>query len=351
MAIEIDQNTIIRLLVRRGSEAERNTIILAQGEPGFTLDGKVLAVGDGVTPGGVKIPNVDNTTIGWSGTSPNYIEILDGGVDNSKLAEMASNSVKGNSNSINGQPIDVSVAQNSILGRINGVNSGNLASITLNTFFGSIFSTGAPDPTIAGIWFNLNNYKWYQYDGANWLSKHEYDANGPVRLLYVGTGASITTFDGGDSNAQSVSGGPMWQVDTDYTSKVMRGAANGALATLPLGSGGADAVTLAANMVPPHVHNVKILIPGHGGGDGSRDAADGGRFSSPNSSDASFNWNSTTGGIYNGVFGKDGQNLPYVYEDYGNGANSTTTPAQTPTLPSYQEVIVLKRTSRVYYVA
>lgn len=351
MAIEIDQNTIIRLLVRRGSEAERNTIILAQGEPGFTLDGKVLVVGDGATPGGVKIPNVDNITIGWSGTAPDYINVLDGGISNSKLAAMSANSVKGNNTSIDGQPTDVQVSQNSLLGRLNGVNGGNLGGITLNNLFGNIFSTGAPDPTITGIWFNLNNYKWYQFDGSNWLSKHQYDASGPVRLLYVGTGASVNTFDGGDSNAQSVSGGPMWEVDTNYTSKVLRGAANGALATLPLGNGGADAVTLAANMVPPHIHNVKILIPGHGGSDGSRDAADGGTFSSPNSSDPSFNWGTTTGGTYPSTYGKDGQNLPYVYEDYGNGASSTTTPAQTPTLPSYQEVLVLKRTSRVYYVA
>lgn len=351
MSIEIDQNTIIRLLIRRGSEAERNTIILAQGEPGFTLDGKVLVVGDGVTPGGVKIPNVDNTTISWSGTAPNYIQVADGGITNSKLATMSANSVKGNNNSVDGQPIDVTVSTNSLLGRLNGVNSGNLGSISLNTFFGSIFSTAAPDPTIAGIWFNLNNYKWYQYDGANWLSKHQYDASGPARLLYVGTGASVNTFDGGDTNAQSVSGGPMWEVDTDYTSKVLRGASNGSLATLPLNSGGADQVTLTPNMLPPHIHNVKILIPGHGGSDGSRDAADGGRMSSPNSSDPAFNWNTVTGGAYPGTYTKDGQQLPYVYEDYGNGNTSTTTPAQVSTLPSYKEILVLKRTLRVYYVA
>lgn len=350
MAIEIDQNTIIRLLVRRGSDAERNTVILAQGEPGFTLDGKLFVIGDGITPGGIKIPNVDDTTIGWSGTSPNYIEIKNNAIDNSKLALMPANTVKGNGVATTAQPTDIAISANSLLGRLNGVNSGNLGDLSLFTLFGSIFSVAQPNPVVTGLWFNLTTYKWYQYDGVRWLSVHQYGPSGPERLLYVGTGASVTTYDGGDSNAPGLSGGPMWEVDTSYTSRVLRGASLGAGATIPLTTGGADNITLTGNMLPPHIHNVKILIPGHGGNDGSRDAADGGRFSSPNSSDPTFNW--TTGNPFTtGQFLQDGSGLPRVYEDYGNGnTTATAVPAPVPAIPSYQEVLVLKRTARVYYV-
>lgn len=52
--IEILENTIIKLLVRRGTDTERQSITFALGEPGFTTDTKRLFVGDGVTPGGIS---------------------------------------------------------------------------------------------------------------------------------------------------------------------------------------------------------------------------------------------------------------------------------------------------------
>lgn len=53
MSIEVTSNTIIKLLIRRGSTDERGYIILNEGEPGFTVDSQRLYVGDGVTPGGI----------------------------------------------------------------------------------------------------------------------------------------------------------------------------------------------------------------------------------------------------------------------------------------------------------
>tara|TARA_R110002012_G_scaffold266418_1_gene449959 strand:+ start:1322 stop:2869 length:1548 start_codon:yes stop_codon:yes gene_type:complete len=49
--------TIIKLKVRRGSNAQRESIVLDQGEVGYTLDTKRLFVGDGATYGGNPIGN------------------------------------------------------------------------------------------------------------------------------------------------------------------------------------------------------------------------------------------------------------------------------------------------------
>ena len=53
--IEIFENTLLKLLVRRGTDADRQNIILAEGELGYTTDTKRLFVGDGATPGGIAI--------------------------------------------------------------------------------------------------------------------------------------------------------------------------------------------------------------------------------------------------------------------------------------------------------
>jgi hypothetical protein len=53
-SIEIDSNTIIKLLARRGSDLERKNIVLSEGEFGYVVDTKRLYIGDGVTPGGIS---------------------------------------------------------------------------------------------------------------------------------------------------------------------------------------------------------------------------------------------------------------------------------------------------------
>ena len=44
--------TIVKLKIRRGSDAQRKTVVLDQGEVGYTLDTRRIFVGDGVTEGG-----------------------------------------------------------------------------------------------------------------------------------------------------------------------------------------------------------------------------------------------------------------------------------------------------------
>jgi len=56
--IEIFENSLLRLLVRRGNNADRVGAVLAQGELGYTTDTKKLYVGDGSTAGGILVGNV-----------------------------------------------------------------------------------------------------------------------------------------------------------------------------------------------------------------------------------------------------------------------------------------------------
>lgn len=56
-SLEIFQNTLLKLVVRSGTDADRRTVTLDIGEPGYTTDTKRLYIGDGVTPGGVLAGN------------------------------------------------------------------------------------------------------------------------------------------------------------------------------------------------------------------------------------------------------------------------------------------------------
>ena len=56
--IEITENTVIRSLIRKGTNSERQQVTLLSGELGFTTDaGQRLYIGDGQTPGGIIAGN------------------------------------------------------------------------------------------------------------------------------------------------------------------------------------------------------------------------------------------------------------------------------------------------------
>ena len=67
--IEILENTLLKLLTRRGLNEDRKHVILSEGELGYTIDGKRLFVGDGGTLGGSITGNIfkgsvaDHTTV------------------------------------------------------------------------------------------------------------------------------------------------------------------------------------------------------------------------------------------------------------------------------------------------
>lgn len=53
--IEIIENTLLKLLIRRGINSDRLNVILNEGELGYTTDTKKLFIGDGTTIGGVLV--------------------------------------------------------------------------------------------------------------------------------------------------------------------------------------------------------------------------------------------------------------------------------------------------------
>jgi len=57
-SIEILENTLLKLLVRSGSDSDRKTVVLDSAEIGYTTDTKRLYVGDGLTAGGILVGNV-----------------------------------------------------------------------------------------------------------------------------------------------------------------------------------------------------------------------------------------------------------------------------------------------------
>lgn len=57
MAIEITSDSIVKVLVRRGTDSERQLTTLTEGEIGYTIDTQRLFVGDGITLGGVVVGN------------------------------------------------------------------------------------------------------------------------------------------------------------------------------------------------------------------------------------------------------------------------------------------------------
>ena len=67
--IEILENTLLKLITRRGDDGDRKNVILSDGELGYTTDGKRLFVGDGQTLGGSIVGNIykgsvtDHTTV------------------------------------------------------------------------------------------------------------------------------------------------------------------------------------------------------------------------------------------------------------------------------------------------
>lgn len=55
MSLEIFENTLLKLIVRRGTDVDRQNVLLDEGELGYTTDTKKLYIGDGATYGGVLI--------------------------------------------------------------------------------------------------------------------------------------------------------------------------------------------------------------------------------------------------------------------------------------------------------
>ena len=79
--IEIVENTLMKLLIRRGTNADRQQVTLQQGELGFTTDTKKLYIGDGATQGGVLVTGTKFLGVTGDLTSLSPGDIKDLGFD------------------------------------------------------------------------------------------------------------------------------------------------------------------------------------------------------------------------------------------------------------------------------
>lgn len=59
MAFEITSDTVVKILVRRGLEVERQETLLSEGELGYSVDSQRLFIGDGYNLGGNPVANVN----------------------------------------------------------------------------------------------------------------------------------------------------------------------------------------------------------------------------------------------------------------------------------------------------
>ena len=86
--------TIVKLKVRRGSDAQRKEITLDQGEVGYTLDTRRLFVGDGTTAGGKVIGNISvgpfSTVANLGPANSPGLQVGDIGYADSKLYRLTS---------------------------------------------------------------------------------------------------------------------------------------------------------------------------------------------------------------------------------------------------------------------
>ena len=88
--------TIVKLKIRRGSDAQRKTIVLDQGEVGYTLDTRRIFVGDGATEGGHSVgvktvgPFNDKANLGTAAGQSPGLQLGDIGYAESKLYTLTS---------------------------------------------------------------------------------------------------------------------------------------------------------------------------------------------------------------------------------------------------------------------
>lgn len=105
--------------------------------------------------------------------------------------------------------------------------------------------------------------RWYTYSGGLWLARHAL-APGTI-CLYLGTEASVPTFDGGSGGTivdVTESFGPMWLKADEFNARVPIGTGAGTapttLALVPGANGGFETHVLTIAEMPAHTHNVPI---------------------------------------------------------------------------------------------
>lgn len=164
--------TIIKLKVRRGTDAQRKTITLEQGEVGYTIDTKRVYVGDGNILGGNIIGNIAHSPLTTSGARIGLINAVKGdtvyennllyqlsGTDYNKLscwgfigtkADNSALTYTGSSltikdNGITGNKFAASAASYGLIATATNGIAANVDNITLTVTSSNLLSVGSID--------------------------------------------------------------------------------------------------------------------------------------------------------------------------------------------------------------
>ena len=200
-----------------------------------------------------------------------------------------------------------------------------LASVQFPGLTGIIISDSQPSADDRDkLWIKTSagaptGYQFVWFNGA-WVWPNPVAANSDERRLWVGTEASLVTYDGGDSGAAGNASGPMWAVDHLFDGRAPfgPGAVPGSTPALTLNvgdTGGEGSHALTADENGPHTHVTKL----------PRDGA------------APDTLESTAIATHDQTV-----TLPWTSESSGLG-----TPHNN--MPPYYGCFVIKRTSRLYY--
>lgn len=198
-------------------------------------------------------------------------------------------------------------------------------------------------------------FVWHAVLG-HWVSRHFVGASDPSRTIYVGTSASVATYDGGDAGAPGPASGPMWEIDTAFDGRTPTGVGviptsapaasivNPLDTTDSLGASGEykHVLTTAEGAVGTHTHPVGLFNTGGGN-------ADDAFFNKVTPAVGTANWT----GRY--ITGGDGivsaaQTTADIYTLQANDGNGVTSVGHNNMQP-YVGVYFIKRTARQFYVA
>lgn len=86
--------TIVKLKIRRGTDAQRSSVVLEQGELGYTIDTQRVFVGNGITVGGNVVGNITHSPLSTPGGRITLTNAVKGDIvyENSVLWQLSGNS-------------------------------------------------------------------------------------------------------------------------------------------------------------------------------------------------------------------------------------------------------------------
>ena len=156
--------TIIKLKVRRGTDAQRKTITLEQGEVGYTTDTRRVFVGDGIVPGGKIVGNIVHSPLTTSGSRIGLTTAVQGDLvyEASRLYQLSGtdyNQISAwgfiggsentsdiiSDNSIAGDKFAPSAASGGLVATTNDGIAANVDNITLTVTSSNVLSVGTID--------------------------------------------------------------------------------------------------------------------------------------------------------------------------------------------------------------